>query len=75
MVSREGGRSMALHFIGFKDDRYYNAVKVFGAPDFIHRHWDVRAEQEIMPGDVAVFATKTCCDIPSVYAFNDSQHC
>ena len=65
---------MALHFIGFKDERYYNAVKVFGQPDFIHRHWDVRAKHEIAQGDVAVFATKTYHDIPNEYTFNDSQH-
>jgi hypothetical protein len=47
----------ALHFVGFKDDRYWNAVKVFGLPDFYHRVWDVRARQEVVPGDVAVFAT------------------
>jgi len=47
---------------------------VFGRPDFIHRYWDFRAKNEIAPDDVAVFATKTCCDIPSVYTFNDSQH-
>jgi hypothetical protein len=45
-----------LHFVGFKDDRYWNAVKIFGRPDFYHRIWDVRARQEIVPGDVAVFA-------------------
>jgi len=65
---------MALHFIGFKDERYHNAVRVFGRPDFIHRHWDVRAKHEIVQGDVAVFATKTYHDIPNVYSFNDSQH-
>lgn len=65
---------MALHFIGFKDERYYNAVRVFGRPDFIHRHWDVRAKHEIVQGDVAVFATKTYCDTPNEYSFNDSQY-
>jgi hypothetical protein len=46
----------ALHFIGFKDDRYWNAVRVFGLPDFYHRIWDFRARQELVDGDVAVFA-------------------
>lgn len=46
----------ALHFVGFKDDRYWNAVKVFGVPDVVHRIWDERARQEIAPGDVAIFA-------------------
>jgi hypothetical protein len=46
----------ALHFVGFKDDRYNTAVKVFGKPDFIHRFWDRRAQREIAEGDVIVFA-------------------
>ena len=65
---------MAVHFIGFKDGRYHNAVKVFGQPDFIHRYWDVRAKQELVSGDVAVFATGTECDTPKLHTFNDSQH-
>ena len=28
-----------VHFIGFRDDRYWNAVRVFGRPHFIHRWW------------------------------------
>jgi hypothetical protein len=35
---------MALHFVGFSDDRYWNALKVFGLPDFYHRNWDMRAK-------------------------------
>ena len=45
-----------LHFVGFSDDRYWNAVAVFGLPDFYHRLWDKRARQEIVEGDEAVFA-------------------
>lgn len=44
------------HFVGFRDDRYWNAVRVFGLPDFIHRGWDLRARREIAPGDFVVFA-------------------
>lgn len=46
-----------LHFVGFRDDRYWNAVRVFGPPDFIHRRWDLRAKREIAPDDLIVFAT------------------
>lgn len=46
----------AIHFVGFKDDRYNTAIKVFGKPDFIHRKWDRRAQREIMKGDTIVFA-------------------
>jgi hypothetical protein len=35
-----------VHFVGFRDDRYWNAVKVFGSPQFIHRGWDLRAQRE-----------------------------
>lgn len=45
-----------VHFVGFKDDRYWNAVKVFGFPHFIHPGWDLRAQRDIAPGDVVVFA-------------------
>jgi len=45
-----------LHFVGFKDDRWHSAVKVFGKPDFIHRRWDARAVCEVCEGDVVVFA-------------------
>ena len=38
----------AIHFVGFKDNRYYTAIKVFCTPDFIHRLWDRRAVAEVM---------------------------
>ena len=65
--------SGALHFIGFKDERVQVARKVWGQPDFYHRHWDTRARQEIMPGDVAIFATGEFTDVPCEFAWNDSD--
>jgi len=64
---------MALHFIGFKDDRYWNAVRVWGLPDFYHRVWDHRARQEVVPGDTAVFATGCADDDPRLISWNDSH--
>lgn len=46
-----------VHFVGFRDDRWWNAIRVFGRPDFIHMRWDQRARREIGPDDVVVFAT------------------
>jgi hypothetical protein len=46
----------ALHFVGFKDDRYWNVLRVFGRPDFWHRLYDARAEAEICEGDTVLFA-------------------
>ena len=62
---------MALHFVGFRDDRYLNAVRVFGLPDFIHRGWDRRAQREIAPGDVVVFAEGDFDQRPRGMSFND----
>ena len=46
-----------VHFVGFRDDRYWSAVKVFGRPQMIHRKWDRRAAREIDPEtDMIVFA-------------------
>lgn len=62
---------MILHFVGFRDDRYINAVRVFGRPDFIHRGWDLRARREIAAGDVVVFAKGSDTQEPSRRSFND----
>ena len=62
----------ALHFVGFKDDRVYNAFRVFGKPDFWHRKWDYRAKEEMMPGDWAVFADGTIDSPTDPYGYDDS---
>lgn len=61
-----------VHFIGFKDESFYRAVKVFGYPDYIHRHWDGRAQSMIIDGDIAVFARGDEDDVPQMYSFDDS---
>lgn len=60
-----------VHFIGFKDDRYWNAVKVWGRPHFIHRGWDKRAQREIGDGDIVIFASGCELEPKSKYNFND----
>jgi len=62
-----------IHFIGFKDDRYWNAVKVWGKPDFYHRYWDYRAQSMLSEGGKAIFAKGDEHAIPNIYSFNDSQ--
>ena len=61
----------AVHFVGFRDDRYWNAVRVWGRPSFIHRGWDTRALREIAEEDVVIFATGDDSLTPSVRTFND----
>ena len=62
---------MIVHFVGFKDDRYWHAVRVWGKPHFIHRGWDLRALRDIGPGDIVVFASGECDQPPRVRSFND----
>ena len=62
---------MAVHFVGFRDDRYWNAVRVWGEPDFIHRGWDLRARREIADSDTVVFATGPADQEPRVRSWND----
>lgn len=46
-----------VHFVWFRGEEYWSAVRVWGRPDFIHRGWDRRARREIAPDiDTIVFA-------------------
>lgn len=63
-----------IHFVGFKDDRYWNAVKAFGKPDFVHRFWDRRAADEIADGDVVVFADGNETQPINPFAYDDSAY-
>lgn len=48
-----------VHFIGFRGDEYWSAVKAFGRPHFIHRWLDQRAFREIdWDSDLIVFANR-----------------
>ena len=60
-----------IHFVGFRDDRYWNAVRVFGRPHFIHRRWDLRAQRDIHPADLVVFATGNEFQTPSRISGDD----
>ena len=63
-----------MHFVRFKDDRYWNAVAVFGRPDFVHRFWDRRAADEVMPGDKVVFAEGDEHQDVQPFAYDDSAY-
>lgn len=45
-----------VHFIGFRGEEFWSAVKVWGRPHFIHMGWDARARREIGEGDTVIFA-------------------
>jgi len=62
----------AVHFVGFKpDQRYANAVLVWGLPDFIHPGWDRRAAREIADVDTVVFAKGGADQTPRSRSYDD----
>lgn len=67
-----------VHFVGFRDDAFLRAIRVFGPPHFVHRSWDVRAVSDVAPGDTVVFGRQKdwerfMTDQPKLLAFNDSE--
>lgn len=63
-----------FHFVGFKDDRYWSAVKTFGKPDFVHRFWDRRAVDEVTEDDIVIFADGDETQAVRTFAFDDSAN-
>lgn len=62
---------LCVHFVAFRGEEYWSAVRVWGRPSFIHRRWDQRAQREIAEGDVVVFAHGTDEDLPSRWNGDD----
>lgn len=68
----------AIHFIGFKPGTqdWWNAVRIFGEPHFIHRKWDERAFYggEIdWENDTLIFAGKEREDVVHSFSVDDSN--
>ena len=57
----------AVHFVGFRDDRYWCAARVWGRPSFIHYVWDRRAQRDIAEGDLVIFAKGPADQQPGQY--------
>jgi len=54
--SRMGRALRVVHFVGFRGEEYWSAVKVFGLPHMVHMGWDRRAQRDIGEDDLVVFA-------------------
>jgi hypothetical protein len=68
----------ATHFIGIRPgtDRWWQAVRVFGKPDFIHLKWDQRAYYggEIdWENDRLIFGGKERQDVVHSFSVDDSN--
>jgi hypothetical protein len=60
-----------IHFVGFRGEEFWSAVRVWGRPDFIHRGWDLRARREIAESDTVVFAKGEFDKEPRAQSFDD----
>jgi hypothetical protein len=56
-----------VHYVGFRDDRYWSAYRIFGGPRVIHRWWDQRAKREIADCDTVIFADGEWTQEPRKY--------
>lgn len=45
-----------VHFVAFRGEEYWSAVKVWGKPHVIHMGWDHRGQREIGEDDLVIFA-------------------
>lgn len=65
---------MATHFVGFRGEEYWSAVKVWGEPDFVHYWNDDRCKfgGEVDENDTFVYANGEET-MSRKYTFNDSQ--
>ena len=61
-----------LHLIGFRGEEYWSARRIWwGMPVMIHRVHDQRAQRDIGPDDVAVFANSERPDVVRQFNGND----
>ena len=44
-----------MHFIGFRGEEYWSAVKVWGKPDFVHLKAQWSNLGELAPEDIVIF--------------------
>lgn len=73
LVVSSAGYLPAVHFVGFRGEEYWSAVRVFGLPDVYHRVWDQRAQREIGEHDTVIFAKYGPDWRPSPYNYDDSN--
>ena len=59
------------HFVGFRGEEYWSAVRIWGRPHVIHRRWDRRARREIGDEDVVVFAAGDDTQEPPAWNADD----
>jgi len=62
-----------VHFIGFRGEEYWSAVKVWGFPDFVHKWHDNRMYGDVGDNDILIFAGKSDPKEVSEYTWQDHE--
>ena len=52
----DGTVKPVVHFVGFRGEEYWSAVRIWGSPGFIHMGNDTRMRRELLPEDIVVYA-------------------
>ena len=63
----------SIHFIGFRGEEYWSAVRVWGRPDFVHLIHDHRLYGDVGQDDVLIFGPKADPLIISAYSWQDHE--
>lgn len=64
----------AIHFVGFRGEEWWSAIKIWGRPDYIHIGWDRRAQREILSIDTVIFARGNWDQVVAPYNYPDLKH-
>ena len=62
-----------VHFVGFRGEEFNSAKRIWGPPDFIHKHHDHRMYGDVGEEDVLVFAYKADPDFIVKYPWQDHE--
>jgi len=62
-----------VHFIGFRGEEYWSAVKIFGVPDFIHLIHDSRLYGDVGEHDILIFGPKADPNRISEFSWQDHE--
>lgn len=52
------GEEPRVHFVGFRGEEYWSAVKIWGTPDFTHPQADFRMIGDMAPHDLVIYGPK-----------------
>jgi hypothetical protein len=66
--------SKHIHFVGFrKDQEYWNAVSIWGKPDFIHLIHDHRLYGDLGDQDILILGSKGTDKPDPKYSWQDHE--